>query len=274
MTNDRARRGIVLLTALVVLGVVGTMLVAGFYAARAEQQYGQVALRADQLDAEADGALVGLLVAWDSSARFRQAVGTTDGVIIQPSNAATTADAWITRLSERSYWLSVRYADRIDSALVVRGAALVEVRAPEFVVAGDTAADPAAPGGVPMHDFAVAASRTIFAGYSGPAPVGNLVFAEGSITLTGGAGSGVLVVDGSVTLAGPLSFRGVIFAAQGFKVTTDGVWVDGLMLSGAKDSGKPLHSIALLYDSLLVAGAEWHAGAVRFVTSRGREQLP
>lgn len=274
MNTDRARRGIVLLTALVVLGVVGTLLVAGFYAARAEQQYGQVALRADQLDAEADGALVGLLAAWDSAARFRQAVGTTGAVVIQSSNSATTADAWITRLSERTYWLSVRFADRIDSALVVRGAALVEVRAPEFVVAGDTAADPAAPGGIPMKDYALAASHTIFAGYVGPAPVGNLVFAEGSIILTGGAGSGVLVVDGSVTLAGPLSFRGVIFAAQGFRVTTDGVSIDGLLLSGAKDSGKELYGISLQHDSLLIAGVEWHAGAVKFVPSGGKEQLP
>ena len=258
--------------ALLVLGVVGTLLVAGFYAARTEQQYGKVALRADQLDAESDGALVGLLAAWDSAARFRQNVGATDALAVPSTSSGAMTEAWITRLSARGYWLSVRFADRLDSALVTRAGALVEVRAPEFVVAGDTAADPANPGGVPIQDFAATASRTLLAGYVGAVPVGNLVFAEGAIVLTGGVGSGLLMVDGSVTLTSPLSFRGVIFATQGFTVTTGGVLIDGLLLSGVKTTGKELYSMDLRPDSLFVAGAEWHAGSVKFVLGGRQEQ--
>lgn len=64
-----------------------------------------------------------------------------------------------------------------------------------------------------------------------------LAWAQGDLTLRGGAGSGVLLVEGRLTLAGPLTFSGVIVARGGVVTASDGVAITGYLAStGRGDS--------------------------------------
>ncbi|MDE3217450.1 MAG: hypothetical protein KGO03_13670, partial [Gemmatimonadota bacterium] len=106
-----------------------------------------------------------------------------------------------------------------------------------------------------------------------PAPVGAVTVARGDLTLTWGPGRGILIVLGRLTVAGPVSFHGVVLALGGLEVTAPGVMVTGLVLAGA---GAPMAieakgngNIGLRFDPCLVADVAWHAGVVRPVAGWG-----
>jgi hypothetical protein len=56
-----------------------------------------------------------------------------------------------------------------------------------------------------------------------------IIHVSGDATITGGSGSGVLIVDGHLAIAGPLTFSGVIFARNGVSIGSSGVAVLGLI---------------------------------------------
>lgn len=66
-------------------------------------------------------------------------------------------------------------------------------------------------------------------------------WAAGDLTLRGGQGSGVLLVEGRLTLAGPVAFTGLIVARGGIVTTADGANIEGLLVSlaGAAPTGAP-----------------------------------
>lgn len=55
------------------------------------------------------------------------------------------------------------------------------------------------------------------------APPGGIVHIQGDAVLGGGAGSGVLLVDGDLTVKGPLTFSGVVLVRGALVVSGDGV---------------------------------------------------
>ena len=61
-----------------------------------------------------------------------------------------------------------------------------------------------------------------------------IVYAAGDLTIDGGRGRGVLLVEGRLRLAGPLSFFGQIVALGGIETIRDGIEVSGTMLSGSR----------------------------------------
>ncbi len=315
----------VLLVALIVLGVVGTLLVASYFAQRERWAVRLVAGRSAQLRAAAGGAAADVRAGWDSAARFRQAPGSTAALAGPWTGVAGTVDARVTRLSVWSYRATVRVADARDTALAARASALLTVAAPRFpawgalVAAGDVSADgtlvvavpdsgarcgpPAgwragivtppghsAPagagadagagaaatyevfGGTSRAALATRASDSLPAGSVVPAPVGGVVHALGDLELTGGAGSGVLLVDGALRISGSIVFRGVIVVAGALEVSGGESSISGMLLIGG---GRPsvdvnaLAGMSLQYDSCVIEDAEWHAGAVRFVSGPG-----
>jgi hypothetical protein len=58
-----------------------------------------------------------------------------------------------------------------------------------------------------------------------------IVYAAGALTVTGGRGQGVLIVDGRLSLRGPFLFAGVVLARGGIETVGQGVDISGLVLS-------------------------------------------
>lgn len=86
-------------------------------------------------------------------------------------------------------------------------------------------------GSLATATLAASADVVLPAGATVPAPLG-VVHASGDLTLVGGAGQGVLLVDGLLTLAGPVSFAGLIVARGGIVTTADGADISGAMRTG------------------------------------------
>lgn len=315
----------VLLVALVVLGVIGTLLVASYFAQRERWAVRLVAGRSAQLRAGARGAAAYVRTGWDSAARFRQAPGSTAALGGSWRGVVGTVEARVTRLSVWSYRAVVWVTDARDTALAARASALLTVAAPRFpawgalVTAGDVrvdgrlavtvpasgaecgppadwragivtppghvapagaVTDPAAAaaatydtfGGTSRAVLASRASDSLPAGSVVPAPVGGVVHALGDLELTGGAGSGVLVVDGALRISGSTVFRGVIVVAGPLEVSGGDSSISGMLLVGGGQPSVDVNALAgmsLLYDSCVIEDAEWHAGAAHFVSGPG-----
>jgi hypothetical protein len=91
-------------------------------------------------------------------------------------------------------------------------------------------------GGVAVTDLTRSADAVLPAGTATTAPTG-IVHGAGDLTLTGGSGQGVLVVEGRLMLTGPVSFVGVIVAKGGLTATAAGSELVGLLRAGPIGSG-------------------------------------
>ncbi len=312
----------VLLAALVVLGVVGTLLVAGYFAERERWAVRLVAGRSAQLRAAADGAVVDAMAQWDSAARFRQLAGTTESLPGPWSGAAWPVVGHVTRLSTWAYRVAVRASDAGDSSLFAWRAHVLIVDAPRFaspgalVARGDVRADgslvvepadsatavaceapdgwrgtivvapgAAAPpgatadsgagddstytvfGGVTSRELAARAGVVLPGGSVVSAPVGSVIHATGDLELSGGTGSGLLLVDGALRVSGSVTFRGVIVVAGGLTVTGGIFSVSGMLRVGTVQPAVQVNTpagMSLRDDPCVIRDVEWHAGRVKF----------
>ena len=58
-----------------------------------------------------------------------------------------------------------------------------------------------------------------------------IIVAAGDLTIAGGAGSGIVLVQGRLRITGPFAFRGVIVARGGVEITGDGADITGSVLA-------------------------------------------
>jgi hypothetical protein len=56
-----------------------------------------------------------------------------------------------------------------------------------------------------------------------------VVFASGDLTIDGGRGQGVLLVDGHLSIAGPFTYSGQIVARHGIETLTDNITISGIV---------------------------------------------
>lgn len=314
----------VLLAALVVLGVVGALLAASFFAERERWATRLEAGRADQLRGIGEQQLVALRTDWDTAARFAQRPESTVALSSAAIAGTATVDRWISRLSMWTYRGVVRARDARDSSLDAVASAALVVDAPRFAAMGALvargevraegiiAAAPAdsagavacgapaawapgvvtAPGaigppgsterpaaaddstyslfgGVPVDTLAARASLRLPGGAVVSAFQAGVAYAAGDLELTGGDGSGLLVVDGTLLVSGSVTFRGVIVAAGGIVVSGGRFVASGLLLAGGGTPAVAVNSFAeldLVYDPCAIEAAEWHAGRVIFAS--------
>jgi hypothetical protein len=91
-------------------------------------------------------------------------------------------------------------------------------------------------GGLSLNALAASADIVLPVGATIPSPSG-LVHAAGDLTVTGGAGRGVLIVDGRLTLTGPGSFVGLVLARGGVTTGGDGFELTGSIRAGTAGAG-------------------------------------
>lgn len=106
-------------------------------------------------------------------------------------------------------------------------------------------------GGVSVPALAARADLVLAGGTSGATPSG-VVHATGDLTLTSGSGQGILIVDGHLTFAGPVSFVGLIIARDGIAQTASGARVTGALRAGPGGFGKSA-AVQLSEDFTLIA---------------------
>jgi hypothetical protein len=121
-----SERGAALPIALLAITLASALAVGGIFVTRQLASSVSASRRADEVEPAAERALVRAIVAWDSVARAEQPIGTTATVIVDTSTAAHV-DAWVTRLSERTYWLVARAVADVRPALRRRIGVLVRV---------------------------------------------------------------------------------------------------------------------------------------------------
>ena len=147
MLRSTPRHGVALLLALLVLGVAGTFLVAGFYAARTTADAYRLALRMAQLDGASELAVASLVATWNPEARSTQGIASTQQVPADAGDPGATSRAWLTRVSPRLYLATVHVRDRADTTIAARASVLLQVAAPVFpdlaagITSGDVLAD-------------------------------------------------------------------------------------------------------------------------------------
>ena len=98
------RHGAALPVVLFVLAISSALAVGGAYATRQLASSARAASRGASREPEAERALVNIVAGWDSAGRADQLVGTTEIVAGSPASSGGTR-AWITRTTERTYWL-------------------------------------------------------------------------------------------------------------------------------------------------------------------------
>lgn len=98
------RRGAALPVVLFVLAISSALAVGGAYASRQLASSARASNRGASLEPAAERALVNVVAGWDSASRADQLVGTTEIVAVTPASSVRTR-AWITRTTERTYWL-------------------------------------------------------------------------------------------------------------------------------------------------------------------------
>jgi len=98
------KRGAALPMVLFSIAIGSAMVVGGAYVTRQLAAGSMTAQRGALLDPLAEGALVGALAAWDSTERASQPLGVT---VRLPSVSVpgAFASAWITRLTDQTWWL-------------------------------------------------------------------------------------------------------------------------------------------------------------------------
>jgi hypothetical protein len=128
--------------------------------------------------------------------------------------------------------------DMLADLVIAPGSSIVSTSGPVpsmRIVRDTAAANPAKlmrVGALDVAGLMSSPDRVIGPGAVVPPPSG-IVHATGDLILTEGQASGVLLVDGRLTLAGPVSFTGLIIARDGIVAPDDGSAVTGAIRAGS-----------------------------------------
>lgn len=271
MRGERATagtRGFALLSALLAL-VVGVALAAAgslfiLSETRLAENAGHEAQATGVAEVGAGDALAGWRDGWD-----------TLGLIVIPERVTpgNTGRYWgfVRRLGGDLFLIDVTGASGASRARV---GLLVALAPPEFPAAalvsgGDVALSPGAEvegavqanargaglvGDLDLGRVARVAQLTLPAGRYAIQPAdGPVIHIEGDGIITGGSGTGVLLVDGDLRIEGPLTFRGVVIARGVLVVSGSGLAIShliGSVVTFVRASGDS--TLSLTYDKTLI----------------------
>jgi hypothetical protein len=154
------------------------------------------------------------------------AVGSSQSFDGKPSGIPISVTVTVTRVAAEIFWV---VAEAAEGASVRRENLVLRTRAPDgLALAAEDSTNVDALGFVVVDSIAATADTQLPPGATIAATDG-VVHVAGDATLTGGSGSGVLIVDGRLTISGALSYEGVIVARGGISVVVPGVTITGII---------------------------------------------
>ena len=120
------RAGVALPTVLLLLALTSALVVGGAFVTRQLTSSGLIAERSAALEPAVENALSLAVAEWDSVARSAQTIGSVN-VLAASSFTGIRADAWVTRLGARTYWLVAESRDDARPSLRRRIGLIVRV---------------------------------------------------------------------------------------------------------------------------------------------------
>jgi hypothetical protein len=114
--------------------MASALAVGGAFVTRELAASARSALRGSDLEPAAERVLVDAIVSWDSASRAQQGVGVVSA-LPPPSSVGVRTDAWITRLSGRTYWLVAQSESGVRPSLRRRIGVVIQLSdgAPQLV---------------------------------------------------------------------------------------------------------------------------------------------
>ena len=128
MKIRRATRGAALPMVLFAMTIASALAVGGAFVARQLAAAARFAQRGSMLQPAAERSLVELIAMWDSSARSDQPIGSVT-TLASPAISGLEVASWVTRSSDRTYWLVAEAASRERPPVRRRIGVLVRVSA-------------------------------------------------------------------------------------------------------------------------------------------------
>lgn len=225
-------------------------------------QDSSLGIRDAGLDAAAGFGLATVIDEWRPRSIGTLAVGASIAFPVVVSGVPASVTVSVTRVGADVFWVATEAA---GAGGAVRRENLILRRRmpdPQALLAEDSTKVGAL--GFLAVDSIAATADVLLAGAVLSAPSG-LVHALGNVTIVGGKGAGILLVDGVLTIAGPLQYEGIIVATGGVSVTTVGVSITGLVRASTFQGGVPWSRSAVTVQSVLaqsltplaVAGRRW-----------------
>ncbi len=230
----RPRRGMALAMTIGVVSLIAILAVATLSLAGRLVQTSTLGVRDARLDAGAAFGLAEAVEQWRLRHVGRLAIGASISFEVKPSGIPISVSVAVTRVSTELFWVvadaTAPGGGARRESLILRG------RAPDQAsLLADDSTNVTTIGFVSVDSLAATADLELPFGSALLARDG-LIHIAGDATLTGGSASGILIVDGRLTIIGALSFEGIIVAKGGISVVVPGVTVRGLI----RVAGAPL----------------------------------
>ena len=225
----KRRSGMALAATLGILSLIAILAVATLSLAGRLLQGSSLAVRDARLDGTASYGIAAALTDWRGRSLGTLALGATSAFAIPVAGSPTSVSVAVTRVAADVFWVVAEAREPDGRAR--RENLVVRARVPDpFVVVAEDSTNVAALAFLEVDSIAATADRTLPPGSIVDAPSG-VVRATGDLTLTGGDGSGILIVEGELIVMGPLFYRGIIIARGGISVTAGGLSVSGVIRS-------------------------------------------
>jgi hypothetical protein len=181
-------------------------------------------------DARLDGAvgfgLASAIDEWRARGIGRLAVGASVRFSVAVRGVPVTTTVSVTRVGADVFWV----VSQAGSGQAVRRENLLLRRRlpdPQSLLAEDSTNVESL--GFLSIDSIAATADVVLPGGAVLAPPGGLVHISGNATLLGGKSAGILIVDGVLTIAGPLEFAGIIVAGGGVVLASPSVSLTGML---------------------------------------------
>jgi hypothetical protein len=223
----RLRRGMALAVTIGVVSLIAILAVATLSLAGRLMQTSTMGLRDARLDAGAAFGLAAATHQWRERHMGRLAIGSSTTFDATPTGVEISVSVVVTRIALEVFWVTAEATSlggaRRKETIVLRA------RAPDAsTLLAEDSSNVSTLGFLSVDSLAAVADQLLPAGTVFAIGDG-IIHVSGDATLTGGLGTGALIVDGRLTIIGPLSYEGVIVARGGVSVVVPGVTITGVV---------------------------------------------
>lgn len=261
----RPRDGMALVATIAVVSLVAILGVATLSLSGRIRQESALSFRDARLNAAAAFGLGSVAVEWRARSLGVMGPGATTQFDVDVPRSSSSVTVSVTRLGGDVYW-AVAEARSADGS-VRRENLVLRLPIPSTAALLRDSSDVRSLGGVVVDSLASTAETTLAAGASWLAADG-VTHAQGDLTVVGGSGRGILIVEGRLLISGAFTYTGVVVVRGAIEVEGPGASVAGLIrappleplpsnliYSRLADTAKTL--LATAFTPRPVAGRRW-----------------